>query len=187
MAQFGSALDWGSRGRRFKSCRPDQKSKRESNRSPVFYEGRQPAQQAWTSSIGFEPKGSPKCYQALLARGSRLKSEAAFIQVKANHYVVASQTLTCMANVLISTLVTRANFCVPTRNLNGRAIALPFFMRDDSLRSRHGLCHLLKYAFQNSRVFFYLDFSTMNTAFSPGDRRFCSCQSTSQKFVLESG
>ncbi len=76
MAQFGSALDWGSRGRRFKSCRPDQKSKRESNRSPVFYEGRQPAQQAWTSSIGFEPKGSPKCYQALLARGSRLKSEA---------------------------------------------------------------------------------------------------------------
>ena len=24
MAQFGSALDWGSRGRRFKSCRPDQ-------------------------------------------------------------------------------------------------------------------------------------------------------------------
>jgi hypothetical protein len=25
VAQFGSALDWGSRGRRFKSCRPDQK------------------------------------------------------------------------------------------------------------------------------------------------------------------
>ena len=24
MAQFGSALDWGSRGRRFKSCQPDQ-------------------------------------------------------------------------------------------------------------------------------------------------------------------
>ena len=24
VAQFGSALDWGSRGRRFKSCRPDQ-------------------------------------------------------------------------------------------------------------------------------------------------------------------
>ena len=24
MAQLGSALDWGSRGRRFKSCRPDQ-------------------------------------------------------------------------------------------------------------------------------------------------------------------
>lgn len=23
VAQFGSALDWGSRGRRFKSCRPD--------------------------------------------------------------------------------------------------------------------------------------------------------------------
>ena len=23
MAQFGSALDWGSRGRRFKSCQPD--------------------------------------------------------------------------------------------------------------------------------------------------------------------
>ena len=26
MAQLGSALDWGSRGRRFKSCRPDQVS-----------------------------------------------------------------------------------------------------------------------------------------------------------------
>jgi hypothetical protein len=25
VAQFGSALDWGSRGRRFKSGRPDQK------------------------------------------------------------------------------------------------------------------------------------------------------------------
>ena len=24
VAQFGSALDWGSRGRRFKSCQPDQ-------------------------------------------------------------------------------------------------------------------------------------------------------------------
>ena len=24
VAQFGSALDWGSSGRRFKSCRPDQ-------------------------------------------------------------------------------------------------------------------------------------------------------------------
>ena len=23
VAQFGSALDWGSRGRRFKSCQPD--------------------------------------------------------------------------------------------------------------------------------------------------------------------
>ena len=108
VAQFGSALDWGSRGRRFKSCRPDQKSKTNpfegsffywegttacaagmdfvcvptrnlNGRAialPFFYEGRQPAQQAWTLSIGFEPKGSPKCYQALLARGSRLKSEA---------------------------------------------------------------------------------------------------------------
>ena len=26
VAQFGSALDWGSRGRRFKSCQPDQLS-----------------------------------------------------------------------------------------------------------------------------------------------------------------
>ena len=26
VAQLGSALDWGSRGRRFKSCQPDQKS-----------------------------------------------------------------------------------------------------------------------------------------------------------------
>jgi secreted PhoX family phosphatase len=25
VAQFGSALDWGSRGRRFKSCQPDQR------------------------------------------------------------------------------------------------------------------------------------------------------------------
>ena len=25
VAQLGSALDWGSRGRRFKSCQPDQK------------------------------------------------------------------------------------------------------------------------------------------------------------------
>ena len=25
VAQFGSALEWGSRGRRFKSCHPDQK------------------------------------------------------------------------------------------------------------------------------------------------------------------
>ena len=27
VAQFGSALDWGSRGRRFKSCQPDQNLK----------------------------------------------------------------------------------------------------------------------------------------------------------------
>ena len=25
MAQLGSALDWGSRGRRFKSCQPDKR------------------------------------------------------------------------------------------------------------------------------------------------------------------
>jgi hypothetical protein len=28
VAQFGSALDWGSRGRRFKSCQPDMSGKR---------------------------------------------------------------------------------------------------------------------------------------------------------------
>ena len=27
MAQLGSALDWGSRGRRFKSCQPDHKQR----------------------------------------------------------------------------------------------------------------------------------------------------------------
>ena len=40
MAQLGSALDWGSRGRRFKSCQPDQR-KRRSER--VFVFGRAPA------------------------------------------------------------------------------------------------------------------------------------------------
>lgn len=28
VAQFGSALDWGSRGRRFESCPPDQQMQR---------------------------------------------------------------------------------------------------------------------------------------------------------------
>ncbi len=27
VAQFGSALDWGSRGRRFKSCQPDRRNR----------------------------------------------------------------------------------------------------------------------------------------------------------------
>lgn len=40
--------------------------------------------------------------------------------------------------------------------------------------------------FKFQGVFFCLDFSTMNTAFSPGDCRFCGCHNASQKFVLES-
>jgi hypothetical protein len=32
VAQFGSALDWGSRGRRFKSCRSDQGKSRKVNK-----------------------------------------------------------------------------------------------------------------------------------------------------------
>ena len=35
VAQLGSALDWGSRGRRFKSCQPDRKSLMRSN----FHQG----------------------------------------------------------------------------------------------------------------------------------------------------
>ena len=41
MAQFGSALDWGSRGRRFESCSPDQQNSRSRAYStwPVFFGG----------------------------------------------------------------------------------------------------------------------------------------------------
>ena len=42
MAQFGSALEWGSRGRRFKSSYPDQRrrkaySERKSDKVPTFF------------------------------------------------------------------------------------------------------------------------------------------------------
>ena len=37
VAQFGSALDWGSRGRRFKSCHSDSKNTGTTYVAPVFY------------------------------------------------------------------------------------------------------------------------------------------------------
>ena len=56
VAQFGSALDWGSRGRRFKSCRPDQK---EQNRLRAVFSslggGGSLREQAIPKGWGFEP------------------------------------------------------------------------------------------------------------------------------------
>ena len=50
MAQFGSALDWGSSGRRFKSCQPDQGQSLERQREGIAlakaagkYKGRKPS------------------------------------------------------------------------------------------------------------------------------------------------
>ena len=40
VAQFGSALDWGSRGRRFKSCQPDQHFEGSAKAGPFCLFGR---------------------------------------------------------------------------------------------------------------------------------------------------
>ena len=40
MAQSGSALAWGARGRKFKSCRPDENSLHMMNMRAIFFGGR---------------------------------------------------------------------------------------------------------------------------------------------------
>ena len=40
MAQFGSALDWGSRGRRFESCSPDHRSSKGHEFHGLFISGK---------------------------------------------------------------------------------------------------------------------------------------------------
>ena len=65
MAQLGSALDWGSRGRRFKSCQPDV-MKKDRIRAVFFH----------PSGLPGGPAGSKNCITDVSASAAAILSRA---------------------------------------------------------------------------------------------------------------
>jgi hypothetical protein len=65
VAQLGSALDWGSRGRRFKSCQPDV-MKKDRIRAVFFY----------CSGLSGGSAGSKNCITDALASAAAILSRA---------------------------------------------------------------------------------------------------------------
>ena len=71
VAQFGSALGSGPRGRRFKSCRSDQKNEGDDFRPLRFFSLEQ---------IGFEPAASFAARPMFGSKGERAKTAKAFLR-----------------------------------------------------------------------------------------------------------